>query len=168
MSIQSPKTKKNIILDTGPLIYLLLYNYAEINEINVQDRINKVSGHKFSKQKSKMLAQKLSGKNLFVTSHTLAEVSNHIESDSKYNIPVEGFLESNSDFINQSVEERYLSIEKVLESQLGLSFGVPDCSIHELLENGSFTLISSDTKIMEGAGQKGHDIMPLGSLLMEP
>lgn len=168
VSITSPLNKQKIILDTGPLIYLLLYNYSELEDINVQDRVNKVSGHEFSKKNSQLLAQKLSGKELFVTSHTLAEVSNHVESDSKYNIPVKEFLESNSDFINENVEEEHLSIKRVLESHLGLNFGIPDCSINELLEKESFTLVSSDEEIMEGAGREGHSIMPLGSLLIEP
>lgn len=168
MSLQSPLSKKDIILDTGPLIYLLLYNYAEIGESAVEERINQVSGHEFSKSKSKILAQRLAGKNLFVTSHTLAEVSNHIESDTKYNISVEDFLNCNSKFIEETINEEHMPVELVLDSALGLKFGIPDCSINELLDKGVYTLVSSDDEIMEGAGEQGHEIVPLGSLLMKP
>jgi predicted nucleic acid-binding protein len=162
----SPLSKNKIILDTGPLIYLLLYNCNAVGEIDVSKRIDNVSGLEFSIEKSKLLIQKLSGRNLFVTSHTLAEVSNHVESNN-YNLPLEKFLEINSRFIAEDLEEDHSKIGNLLESTLGLQFGVTDCSIHEVMESGDYALVSTDEDILEGVGLEGHTAVPLESLLMD-
>ncbi|MFB6200047.1 MAG: hypothetical protein ABEJ83_04150 [Candidatus Nanohaloarchaea archaeon] len=153
-----------MILDAGPLLYLLLHNYDKFTDLDVYNRVDKVAKQEFNEKNSEIFVQRLSGKSLFITPRILAECSNLAESK---NIKLGEFIEMNDKFLRKSVSEEYQNKGSILSTQFGLNFGITDCSIAELVNSDNYSVISTDGDFISELGNNGFNAIPLGTYFLE-
>lgn len=120
--IKDAKTK-NLLLDTGPLVLLLVgsYNNEKIASLTVGSK-------KFETEDFKLLLSFLKGFDLFITPHILAEASNIIGKYIRKN-EFEKVISMNKKFLKEGVLEIYIKKDEILDNEIALKIGITDTSI---------------------------------------
>jgi rRNA-processing protein FCF1 len=156
-----PLTCTKIVLDSGPLLVLLCGSSGTFDDEYTKQICSNEKEAEFYEEHGEQILKIVAKKEVFITPHVVAEVSNKIKS---MNIDVGRILSENNAVIKHLLsrgKEQHIELKELLGHRIfkqNMKFGITDCGLM-MISDKTTLLLTHDRELRDKAKHEGIDAM---------